>query len=109
MFTISGKEDNTIRESRRYRGQRCIEPEAVFGQMKYNMAYKRIRHIGIDKVNMDFVFFAIAFNLKKLCAIIAKQTQNGENKPQIGLFLLLSQILHPENRIFWKNTNILIS
>ena len=109
MFTISGKEDNTIRESRRYRGQRCIEPEAVFGQMKYNMAYKRFRHTGIDKVNMDFAFFAIAFNLKKMCSIIAKQTQNGENKPLIGLFLLLSQILRPENRIFWKNTKILIA
>ena len=51
-----------------YRGRRCIEPEAVFGQMKYNMAYRRFRHTGKDKVNMDFAFFAIAFNLKKMVA-----------------------------------------
>ena len=108
-YRRKARERLTSEKGLRYRGQRCIEPEAVFGQMKYNMAYKRFRHTGIDKVNMDFAFFAIAFNLKKMCSIIAKQTQNGENKPQIGLFLLLSQILHLENRIFWKNTKILIA
>ena len=108
-YRRKARERLTSEKGLRYRGQRCIEPEAVFGQMKYNMAYKRFRHIGIDKVNMDFAFFAIAFNLKKMCSIIAKQTQNGENKPLIGLFLLLSQILHLENRIFWKNTKILIA
>ena len=50
------------------RGRRCIEPEAVFGQMKTDMAYKRFRHFGKDKVTMDFAFFAIAFNLKKKSA-----------------------------------------
>ena len=108
-YRRKARERLTSEEGLRYRGQRCIEPEAVFGQMKYNMAYKRFRHTGIDKVNMDFAFFAIAFNLKKMCSIIAKQTHNGENKPLIGLFLLLSQILHLENRIFWKNTKILIA
>ena len=40
-------------EGIRHRGRRCIEPEAVFGQMKHNMAYKRFRHVGEDKVTMD--------------------------------------------------------
>lgn len=56
----------------RHRGRRCIEPEAVFGQMKYNMGYKRFRHFGLDKVKMDFAFFAIAFNLKKMCSKMRK-------------------------------------
>jgi transposase len=60
-------------EGIRHRGQRCIEPEAVFGQMKYNMAYRRFRHFGKDKVNMDFAFFATAFNIKKMCAKQAKR------------------------------------
>lgn len=55
-----------------HRGKRCVEPEAVFGQMKNNMYYKRFRHFGKDKVRMDFAFFATAFNLKKLCADIVK-------------------------------------
>ena len=62
----------TSEEGVKHRGRRCIEPEAVFGQMKYNMAYKRFRHTGLDKVKMDFAFFAIAFNLKKMCSKMAK-------------------------------------
>lgn len=40
--------------------------------MKYDMAYRRFRHTGKDKVNMDFAFFAIAFNLKKMVAKVPK-------------------------------------
>lgn len=36
------------------------------------MAYRRFRHMQQDKVTMDFAFFAIAFNLKKMCAKLAK-------------------------------------
>ena len=93
----------TSEEGIRHRGRRCIEPEAVFGQIKFNMAYRRFRHFGKDKVTMDFAFFAIAFNIKKMCSKIAKQTKNGGNTPHFGLFLPLSRILLPENRIHWKN------
>ena len=93
----------TSEEGIRHRGRRCIEPEAVFGQIKFNMAYRRFRHFGKDKVTMDFAFFAIAFNIKKMCSNIAKQTKNGGNTPHFGLFLPLSRILLPENRIYWKN------
>ena len=44
-----------------------MEPEAVFGQTEYNKARKRFGHFGKDKVNMDFDFFAIAFNIGKMC------------------------------------------
>jgi len=63
------RERLTSEEGLKHRGQKCIELEAVFGQMKYNMQYKRLRHFHKDKVNMGFAFFAIAFNIKKLCAI----------------------------------------
>ena len=82
-----------------------MEPEAVFGQMKFNMAYRRFRHFGKDKVSMDFAFFAIAFNIKKMCSKIAKQTKNGGILPVLacfGLFMLISGFLRFENRIFWK-------
>ena len=49
--------------------------------MKFNMAYRRFRHFGKDKVTMDFAFFAIAFNIKKMCSKIAKQAKNGEIRP----------------------------
>ena len=41
-------------------GQRCIEPEAVFGQIKNNMKYQHFRHFGKDKVFMDFAFLALS-------------------------------------------------
>ena len=93
----------TSEEGLKHRGRRCIEPEAVFGQMKFNMAYRRFRHFGKDKVSMDFAFFAIAFNIKKMCSKIAKQSKNGGNTPHFGLFIPISQFLSPENRIFWNN------
>ena len=64
----------TSEDGIKHRRRRCIEPEAVFGQMKYDMQYKRFRHFYKDKATMDFAFFAIAFNIKKMCA---KATKNG--------------------------------
>lgn len=93
----------TSEEGLKHRGRRCVEPEAVFGQMKFNMAYRRFRHFGKDKVTMDFAFFAIAFNIKKMFSKIAKQAQNGGNTPQNGLFLPVCGILPPEEQIFWDN------
>ncbi|MDR3944610.1 MAG: transposase, partial [Phocaeicola sp.] len=48
----------------------------VFGQIKHNMNYKRFRHFGKDKVFMDFAFFAVAFNIKKMCAKMTKEGMN---------------------------------
>ena len=93
----------TSEDGLKHRGRRCIEPEAVFGQMKFNMAYRRFRHFGKDKVTMDFAFFAIAFNIKKMCSMIAKQTKNGGNTPHFGLFMFISRLLRSENRIIWKS------
>ena len=73
-------------EGIKHRGRRCIEPEAVFGQMKYNMAYRRFRHVGEDKVTMDFTFFAIAFNIKKMCAKLIKEGKGSLQLPNICLW-----------------------
>ena len=62
----------TSEKGLKHRSNRPIEPEAVFGQMKYDMQYKRFRHFGKDKVNMDFAFFAIAFNIKKMIATMKR-------------------------------------
>lgn len=64
-----------------HRRRRQIEPEAVFGQIKEDMHYRRFRHFGKDKVTMDFSFLAIAFNIKKLCSTLKKQGGLGKNPP----------------------------
>ena len=74
----------TLEEGIKHRGRRCIEPEAVFGQTKYNKAYKRFRHFGKDKVNMDFAFFSIAFNIGKMC----RKTNLKELKAVMELLLV---------------------
>lgn len=100
------RERLTSEDGIRHRAQRCIEPEAVFGQMKYNMAYRRFRHFGMDKVKMDFAFFAIAFNLKKMCSKIAKSTKMGNNGSHFDRFVIIVRFLAAENRISWKNPKI---
>ena len=71
-YRRKARERLTSEKGLEHRSKRPIEPEAVFGQMKYNMQYKRFRHFGKDKVTMDFAFFAIAFNIKKMAAKMAK-------------------------------------
>jgi len=79
----------TSEEGIKERGRRCIEPEAVFGQMKSNMAYRRFRHMGKDKVVMDFTFFAIAFNIKKLCSMMRKVDKKGRKASSYGKFAVI--------------------
>ena len=79
----------TSEEGIKERGRRCIEPEAVFGQMKSNMAYRRFRHMGKDKVVMDFTFFAIAFNIKKLCSMMRKIDKKGRKTSSYGKFVVI--------------------
>ena len=87
----------TSEEGIRHRGRRCIEPEAVFGQMKHNMAYKRFRHVGEDKVTMDFAFFAIAFNIKKMCTKLLKA---GKRRSAHTIFIFIRP------RVTQNTTNI---
>jgi len=63
-------------EGSQYYKRRSIEPEPVFGQIKFNKQYNRFRHCGIDKITMDFAIFAIAFNIGKLW----KGTNKSEKK-----------------------------
>ena len=63
----------TSEEGLRHRSRRPMEPEAVFGQIKYDWNYRRFRHKGKDKVYMDFAILAMAHNLRKFM----RTAQNG--------------------------------
>ena len=84
QYKQKARELLTSKEGIRHRGQRCMEPEAVFGQTEYNKAYKRFGHFGKDKVNMDFAFFVIAFNTGKMC----KKTNLRELKALMEVLLV---------------------
>ena len=81
-YKRKARERLTSERGLEHRSNRPIEPEAVFGQIKYNMHYKRFRHFGKDKVTMDFAFFAIAFNIKKMAAKLLKQGNMPTNGRQ---------------------------
>lgn len=50
------------------RKKRCVEPEPVFGQIKWNRGFKRFLLRGLPKVTCEFGIVAIAHNLKKMWA-----------------------------------------
>lgn len=52
--------------------RRSLEPEPVFGQLKYNHGYTRFRHFGKAKVTMDLGFVFMALNIMKLHKNIQK-------------------------------------
>lgn len=48
-----------------YRKKRSIEPEPVFGNIKYNKGYKRFLLRGKDKVEIEAGLLSLAHNIKK--------------------------------------------
>lgn len=48
-----------------HRSKRPIEPEAVFGQIKFNKGFNRFKLRGIEGVNLEFGLIAIAMNIGK--------------------------------------------
>ena len=104
QYKRQARERLVSEEGVRHRERRCIEPEAVFGQMKYNMAYRRFRHVGEDKVTMDFAFFAIAFNIKKMCA---KLTKEGMNRLIGGFYELTVALFRCWRHINQRNLRII--
>ncbi len=45
--------------------ERCWDIEAIFGNIKQNMNFKRFMLRGLDKVNVEIGLIAMAHNLKK--------------------------------------------
>jgi transposase len=71
--------------------------------MKHGIAYKRFRHFGKDKVTMDFAFFAIAFNIKKMLSNIVKTGQKRGICPIQACFCLFCGFCPLRIEYFWEN------
>lgn len=63
-----------------HRSKRPIEPEAVFGQIKYNSGFKRFRLKSIPKVSVEFGLVALAHNLRKYARIMLSIDNNSPQK-----------------------------
>jgi hypothetical protein len=71
-----------------HRSRRPIEPEAVFGRTKANKAYNRFRHFGKDKVLMDFILFAVSFNIGKIHNKVQNRSKGKKKSAQSACFFV---------------------
>jgi len=65
-YKKKARENLTNEKGLRHRSNRPIEPEAVFGQIKYNKRFNRFTLRGLEKVNLEFGLISIALNLHKI-------------------------------------------
>ena len=73
----------TSEEGLMHRSRRPIEPEAVFGQIKYNHGFKRFKLKSTEKVSVEWGLVAIAHNLRKYVA--CKQGNMGKKMRETGI------------------------
>ena len=57
-----------------HRSTRPVEPEAVFGDIKFNHGFKRFRLKSNRKVTVEFGLVALAHNLRKYSAMLSGRT-----------------------------------
>lgn len=56
----------TSKEGIRLRKQRNVDVEPCFGDLKYNLGYKRFRLRGKEKVNIEFGLLSMSHNIRKI-------------------------------------------
>ena len=66
-----------------HRSKRPIEPEAVFGNIKFNHGFKRFRLKSTEKVSVEWGLVAIVHNLRKYIAY--KQGDMSKKMLEYGL------------------------
>ena len=59
-----------------HRSMRPVEPEAVFGQIKYDGGFKRFRYRGSALTSAEFATVALAHNIKKMISVMDAE-RNG--------------------------------
>lgn len=75
--------------------------------MKSNMAYRRFRHFGKDKITMDFAFFAMVFNIKKMCSKMLKGEISGLSDAFTALICVLIRLFLPNGGHHGRKTELI--
>ena len=68
LYRDKAKEMLTSERGLYHRSMRPVEPEAIFGQIKYDGGFKRFHYRGNRLVRAEFATLAIAHNIKKMAA-----------------------------------------
>ena len=67
-----------------HRSNRPIEPESVFGDIKFNHGFRRFRLKSNRKVRIEFGLVALAHNLRKYSVILSKRMM-GRNHAYVTI------------------------
>ncbi|PKQ63065.1 transposase [Labilibaculum filiforme] len=79
----------------KHRSNRPIEPEAVFGQIKYNKGFNRFTMKGLDGINLEFGLLAIGFNLAKIARKMRRSCKSQFfNRIEAFFRAFISKITH---------------
>ena len=84
QYRDKAKERLTSERGLYHRSMRPIEPEAVFGQIKYDGGFRRFHYRGNRLVRAEFATVAIAHNIRKLAALFYNGRGGGQS-PSGGL------------------------
>lgn len=75
------------------RKKRPVEPEAVFGQIKFNNRFNRFTLRGLSKTEIEFGLIAISHNLRKLAQIVFRNPKTQRFQQLLHSFKQLLLIL----------------
>ena len=92
-----------------HRIKRSIEPESVFGQLKWNNGFKRFTLRGLDKVAIEMGLMLIGHNLRKLVKSApsnGKTPESSNCKRTFGTFNTSSTTVGHSARIFRMNSKL---
>lgn len=76
-YRKKAKEKLLSEEGLYHRSMRPIEPEAVFGQIKFNNKFNRFTYKGLGGVELEFGLIAISHNLRKIAKIVSNSLKNN--------------------------------
>lgn len=77
-----------------HRSKRPIEPEAVFGQIKYNKGFNRFKLKGLEGVGLEFGLVAIALNISKMTKKLKEKAQKASFLGRKQLLTIISSFKH---------------
>jgi len=97
-YRKQAKEKLTSESGLYHRSMRPIEPEAVFGHIKFNNKFNRFTLRGLEKVEIEFGLVAISHNLRKLAKIMF-------SNQKITVFFVVYRVFRIKFTKYYKHKN----
>ena len=88
LYRDQARERLTSERGLLHRSRRPIEPEAVFGQIKYDGGFKRFHYRGKRLVGAEFATLAIAHNIRKIAMWRMRSEDGSRQSPREGVSTL---------------------